>query len=97
MPDSEAMKRRVAVIAGCRTAFARAGTELSQMSPVQLGTLAVRELIHRAELDPDVVEQLIFRTVVPPLPAAHAARDVPRASRLPALVTAFSFSRAHRS
>src|SRR5690606_8594585 len=59
------MARRVAVIAGCRTPFTRAGTSLSHMSPVQLGTVAVRELVNRAELDTDLVDGLIFGTVVP--------------------------------
>ncbi|CAN5703330.1 acetyl-CoA C-acyltransferase FadI [soil metagenome] len=88
------MGRRVAVIAGCRTPFARAGTELSRMSPVQLGTVAVRELINRAELDPAVVDHLIFGTVVPSIAAPNVAREVSLEAGLPATVPSFTVSRA---
>jgi acetyl-CoA acyltransferase len=88
------MKRRVAIIAGCRTPFARAGSELSHMSPVQLGTIAVRELVHRAELDPANVEQLIFGTVLPSIPAPNVAREVTLEAGLPPATPAYTVSRA---
>src|SRR5687767_732962 len=88
------MKRRVAIIAGCRTPFARAGSELSHMSPVQLGTIAVRELVHRAELDPGNVEQLIFGTVLPSIPAPNVAREVTLEAGLPPATPAYTVSRA---
>src|SRR5690606_31402671 len=88
------MARRVAVIAGCRTPFTRAGTSLSHMSPVQLGTVAVRELVNRAELDTDLVDGLIFGTVVPSIPAPNVAREVTLEAGLPPTVQAFSVSRA---
>jgi acetyl-CoA acyltransferase len=88
------MARRVAVIAGCRTPFARAGSVLKEMSGVQLGTVAVRELIHRAELDPAMVDHLIFGTVVPAIPAPNLAREVTLEAGLPPSVPAFTVSRA---
>lgn len=88
------MARRVAVVAGCRTPFTRAGTTLSRMSPVQLGTIAVRELINRAELDTSIVDGLIFGVVVPSIPAPNVAREVTLESGLPPTVQAFSVSRA---
>jgi acetyl-CoA acyltransferase len=88
------MKRRVAIIAGCRTPFARAGSELSHMSPVQLGTIAVRELVNRAELDPEHVEQLIFGTVLPSIPAPNVAREVTLEAGLRPGTPAYTVSRA---
>ncbi|HEX2168481.1 MAG TPA: acetyl-CoA C-acyltransferase FadI [Longimicrobiales bacterium] len=88
------MPTRVAIIAGCRTPFARVGSSLSQMSPVQLGTVAVRELINRAELDTSLVDGLIFGTVVPSIPAPNVAREVTLEAGLPPTVQAFSVSRA---
>jgi acetyl-CoA acyltransferase len=64
------------------------------MSPVQLGTVAVRELINRAELDTSIVDGLIFGTVVPWIPAPNVAREVTLESGLPPSVQAFSVSRA---
>jgi acetyl-CoA acyltransferase len=88
------MARRVAIIAGCRTPFARAGSALATMSGVQLGTVAVRELLSRAELDAGAVDHLIFGTVVPSIPAPNLSREVALESGLPPSVPAFTVSRA---
>ena len=88
------MSVRVAVVAGCRTPFARAGSALSHMTPVQLGTVAVRELINRAELDRATVDGLIFGTVVPSILAPNVAREVTLESGLPATVQGFTVGRA---
>jgi acetyl-CoA acyltransferase len=88
------MPRRVAIIAGCRTPFARAGSELSRMSPVQLGVVAVRELIGRAGIDPGDVGHLIFGTVVPSIPAPNVAREVTLGAGLKPTTPAFTVSRA---
>lgn len=88
------MARRVAIVQGCRTPFARAGSELSRMSGVQLGTVAVRELLNRAELDPKHVEHLIFGTVVPSIPAPNVSREIALEAGLPPNVPAFTVSRA---
>jgi acetyl-CoA acyltransferase len=88
------MARRVAIIQGCRTPFTRAGTDLSHMSGVQLGTVAVRELLNRAELDPDLIDHIIFGTVVPSINAPNIAREVGLESGVPPRVPAFAVSRA---
>jgi acetyl-CoA acyltransferase len=64
------------------------------MSGVQLGTVAVRELLLRAELEPAEVEQLIFGNVVPSLQAPNIAREVSLSSGLPPDVPAYTVSRA---
>jgi acetyl-CoA acyltransferase len=84
----------VAVVDGCRTPFAKAGTELRAISPVQLGTVAVRELVSRADLDPAEVDELIFGTVVPSILAPNVAREVTLAAGLPPSVPAFTVGRA---
>jgi acetyl-CoA acyltransferase len=88
------MARRVAIIQGCRTPFARAGSELKDMTGVQLGTIAVRELLLRAELDPAEVDHLVFGTVVPSIPAPNLAREVTLEAGLPPTVPALTVSRA---
>ncbi|HSJ13066.1 MAG TPA: acetyl-CoA C-acyltransferase FadI [Longimicrobiales bacterium] len=85
---------RVAVVAGCRTPFARAGSAFADISPVELGTVAVRELLQRAELDPGEVDELVYGTVVPSIQAPNVAREVGLAAGLPARVPAFTVSRA---
>jgi acetyl-CoA acyltransferase len=64
------------------------------MSPTQLGSQAVRELLSRANLDPDEVQELVFGTVVPSILAPNLAREVTLEAGLPARVNAYSVSRA---
>lgn len=86
--------RRVAIVAGCRTPFAKAGTVFSDMTPVQLGTVAVRELINRAELDPADVDELVYGTVVPSILEPNVAREVTLSAGLPPSVPAYTVGRA---
>lgn len=86
--------RRVAIVEGVRTPFAKSGTVFKDMTAIQLGTIAVRELLARAELDPREVDQLVYGTVVPSVTAPNIAREVTLGAGLPPSVPAFSVSRA---
>ncbi|MBX6364157.1 MAG: acetyl-CoA C-acyltransferase FadI [Gemmatimonadetes bacterium] len=86
--------RRVAIVEGVRTPFAKSGTAFKDMTAIQLGTIAVRELLARAELDPREVDQLVYGTVVPSVTAPNIAREVTLGAGLPPSVPAFSVSRA---
>lgn len=41
---------KTAIVAGCRTPFTRAGSDLSRLTAVELGKIAVRELMVRADV-----------------------------------------------
>ncbi|HET9982808.1 MAG TPA: acetyl-CoA C-acyltransferase FadI [Longimicrobiales bacterium] len=86
--------RRVAIVEGVRTPFARSGTAFKDMTAIQLGTIAVRELLDRAELDPHAIDQLVYGTVVPSVTAPNIAREVTLGAGLPPSVPAFSVARA---
>jgi len=86
--------RRVAIIEGVRTPFARAGTTLRHLSAIDLGKIAVGELIQRTSLDPASVELLVFGTVIPSVLAPNIAREVALMPVLPKGVQAWSVSRA---
>lgn len=86
--------RRVAIVAGVRTPFARAGTTLRHLSAIELGKLAVAELVQRTSLDGREVQALVFGTVVPNVQAPNIAREVSLLPMLPKGVQAFSVSRA---
>jgi len=93
MPQ-ETFGRPVVVVDGCRTPFCKAGTSLSDMTPVQLGTVAVRELLARTELSGDEVDELVYGTVVPSILAPNVAREVGLSAGLPPSVPAFTVGRA---
>jgi acetyl-CoA acyltransferase len=86
--------RRVAIIAGVRTPFAKAGTVLKDLSAIDLGKRCVAELIQRTELDGTLVDALVYGTVVPSVVAPNIAREVSLLPMLPKGVQAFSVSRA---
>lgn len=89
-----AYPRRVAIIGGVRTPFAKAGTVLKDVSAIDLGKLAVRELIHRTGVEPKSVELLAFGTVIPSVLAPNIAREVALMPLLPKGVQAWSVGRA---
>lgn len=84
---------KTAIVAGCRTPFTRSGTLLRSLSAIELGKIAVRELVARAEIPPEQVDQLIFGTVVHNPHAPNIAREVGLAV-LPKEVPATTVSRA---
>jgi acetyl-CoA acyltransferase len=85
---------RVAVIAGCRTPFARSGTALKDLSAIDLGKACVRELLERSEVDPAVIGAVVMGQVVPSVQAPNLAREVGLGVGLPKEVPAHTVNRA---
>jgi acetyl-CoA acyltransferase len=94
MPPLGTNGRRVAVIAGVRTPFARSGTALRKFSAIELGKHCVAELLQRTELDGREVDALVYGTVVPSVIAPNIAREVSLLPILPKGVEAYTVSRA---
>ena len=86
--------RRVAIVAGVRTPFAKAGTVFKSLTAIELGRLAVAELLHRADLDGALVEALVYGTVVHSVLAPNIAREVALMPMFPRGVDAYTVSRA---
>jgi len=86
--------RRVAIVEGCRTPFAKSGSDFKDLTSTDLGKMAVRELIARAELDVNVIDHVVFGTVVQSVKEPNIAREVTLGSGIPASVPAFTVGRA---
>src|SRR5687768_5556068 len=86
--------RRVAIVAGVRTPFIKAGTAFKTVSAIDLGKLCVAELLQRTNLDGKEVQALVFGTVIPSIVAPNIAREVSLIPMLPKGIQAFSVSRA---
>src|SRR5215211_6284953 len=86
--------RRVAIVAGVRTPFTRAGTAFKSISAIDLGKLCVAELIQTSNLSGKEVQALVFGTVVPSVVAPNIAREISLMPLLPKGVQAFTVSRA---
>ena len=94
MPIFGSPGRRVAIVAGLRTPFAKSGTTLKSLSAIELGKRCVAELIQRSEIDATLVEAIIYGTVVPSVLAPNIAREVSLLPLLPKGVQSFTVSRA---
>ncbi|KFE72452.1 acetyl-CoA C-acyltransferase FadI [Hyalangium minutum] len=86
--------RRVAIVRGLRTPFVKAGSVFGKLTALDLGKLVVQELVQRAELDPNEINQLVFGQVIPTLTAPSIAREVVIAAGLPRKIEAFTVARA---
>ena len=86
--------RRVAIIAGVRTPFARSGTALKDYSAIDLGRFAVAELVQRSGIDGALVDTLVFGTVVQSVVAPNIAREVSLLPHFPKTLQAFTVGRA---
>jgi len=86
--------RRVAIVAGCRTPFCKAGTDLKPWTAVDLARQVTVELVHRADLDGALVDEMYFGQVVPSVLAPNLAREVSLLPQFPRTIPAGTVNRA---
>ncbi|MBZ0118607.1 MAG: acetyl-CoA C-acyltransferase FadI [Sandaracinaceae bacterium] len=86
--------RRVAIVAGLRTPFAKQSTAYEDLSALDLGKTVVAELLSRTGIDPHEVEQVVYGQVAPSLQAPNIAREIVLLTGMPKDIEAFSVSRA---
>lgn len=85
---------RVAVVAGLRTPFARQSTEFSQVPAVDLGRMIVSEMLARTDIDPALIEQVVFGQVVQMPEAPNIAREIVLGTGMNIHTDAYSVTRA---
>lgn len=88
------LKRRVAVVAGCRTPFLRSGTDANDLSAIDLARHATRELVTRSDLPGEEVDLVVMGQVVQSPLAPNLAREVSLLPQFPRDVPAFSVNEA---
>lgn len=86
--------RRVALVAGVRTPFARSGTVFRDYTAVQLARRATQELLLRTAIDGREIDEVVFGQVVPSVLVPNLAREVSLLPQLPRNIPAFSLNRA---
>ncbi len=86
--------RRTAVVDGYRTPFVRAGTDFAQLDLLDLARAVTVELLERASLRPDDVDELIYGNVSRPVKYHNIARELVLAAGLPRRVPADTVSLA---
>jgi acetyl-CoA acyltransferase len=86
--------RRVALIAGYRTPFCKAGTDFGRLTSLDLGKAVVSELVARTEIDPEEIDALVYGNVVPTIASPNVAREIVLSTTLPKKIHATTVMRA---
>lgn len=86
--------KRVAIVAGLRTPFAKQSTAYKKLSALDLGAQVVGELLARTGISPDRIDQIVYGQVLPSIAAPNIAREIVFQANLPRHIEAFSVSRA---
>ena len=90
----ESNGKRVAIVAGLRTPFAKQWSAYRELGALDLANIVVTELLQRVELDPKEIQQVVYGQVVPSVEAPNIAREVVLATGMPKTIEAYSVSRA---
>ena len=85
-------EQRVAIVAGARTPFVKAGQAFATLGPLALGKHAVRGLLERHEVDPAGIDAMAFGVVVPEPGKPNLAREIVLETGLPAGIEAQTVS-----
>lgn len=85
---------RIAIVAGLRTPFAKMATYFHGVPAVDLGKMVVNEMLTRTDLDPKLVDQLVYGQVVQMPEAPNIAREIVLGTGMNIHTDAYSVSRA---
>lgn len=77
---------RVALIAGVRTPFVKAGKAFNELGPLRLARKSVRGLLDRHEVDPEEIDAIAYGVVVPEPGKPNLAREIIFEENFPSLV-----------
>ena len=86
--------RRVAIVDGLRTPFAKSGTVYRDLSSLQLANAVVTELMQRAGIEGDQIDEVVFGTVIGDVASPNIAREIVLSCDMPQSVDAYSVTRA---
>jgi acetyl-CoA acetyltransferase family protein len=84
--------KRVAIIAGMRTPFVRAGTNFKELGPLELGVHCVKGLLEKAQIDPEIIEAIAYGVVVPEAGKPNLAREIVFETGIPSSIEAQTIS-----
>ena len=87
------MKERIAIINGLRTPFCKAGGVFKRWEAEDLGAYVVKELLARVDIDPEMIDEVIFGNVLQPPHATNIARVLAVKGGLSVKVPAFTVNR----
>lgn len=85
---------RVAIVSGLRTPFAKQSTHFRRTSAIEMGQMVVNELMIKTELDPKLIERVVFGQVLISPDAPNIAREIVLGTPMSVHTDGYSISRA---
>lgn len=85
--------RDVVIVEGVRTPFAKSGTKLKSVHPGELGKVALKQLIAQANLDVNLVDEVIIGNTGNPVDAVNISRVVALNAGVPMKTSAYTVHR----
>jgi acetyl-CoA C-acetyltransferase/acetyl-CoA acyltransferase len=84
---------RLVIVDGVRTPFCKMGTDLAALGADELGRIAVSALLTRTDLDPALIDEVIFGCVAQPADAVNISRVIALRAGIPQSVPAITVHR----
>jgi len=85
--------KNVVIVDGLRTPFVKAWTDFAAIPAQNLGAIVTRELLERHDLDPHLINEVIFGNIAQPPEAANVARIIALQAGIPEEVPSLSVQR----
>jgi acetyl-CoA acetyltransferase family protein len=86
--------RNVALVDGCRIPFLRANTDYKNLAAYDLGRLAIKAILDKTQIDPNVIDSIHMGTVISNLETSNVARESALGAGIQEDVPAFTVSQA---
>ncbi len=83
----------VVIVEGVRTPFVKAGAQLKDVHPAELGRAALKELLERTDLDVNQIDEVIIGNTGNPSDAVNVSRVIALRSGVPLKVSAHTVHR----
>ncbi len=77
------INEKLVIVDGVRTPFCKMGTDLSGLGADELGRIAVVALLSKTDLDPTMIDEVIFGCVGQPVDAANVSRVIALRAGIP--------------
>ncbi|MDQ7063703.1 MAG: acetyl-CoA C-acyltransferase [candidate division KSB1 bacterium] len=86
--------RRAVVVDGCRIPFLRSGTQYRDLSAYDLARLAIKAILHKTQIEPGRIDQVIMGNVIVNNKYSNVARQAALAAGVPHQVPAYTITLA---
>ncbi len=91
--DGETLAKEVVIVSACRTAIGAFGGSLRDTHATQIGSVAMKEAVKRAGIDPKIIDDVRFGCCMEPADACNVARVSALLAGIPEATPAVTINR----